>query len=90
MEELISDLKKAERILSEYTGGYSGKHLSAEDFHKDLKERIERLEQGDESVIEDLWIWFAPTCRWDDFVGQIELGERIFQKLNRIKKEASR
>ena len=90
MKELISDLKKAERIVSEYTGGYSGEHLSAEEFHKDLKERIERLEQGDESVIEDLWIWFAPTCQWDDFVGQIELGEKIFQKLNKIKKEASR
>jgi len=85
MESLIVDLKKAEKILSEYSGGYSGKHISAEEFHKDILERIKRLENGDKSVIEDLWIWFAPTCQWDDFVGNIELGERIFQKLDKLK-----
>jgi hypothetical protein len=86
MESLIADLKKAEKILSEYSDGYSGQHLSAEEFHKDIVDRIKRLESGDESVIEDLWIWFAPTCQWDDFVGNIELGERIFQKLDKLKK----
>ena len=90
MKALISDLKKAEMILSQYSGGYSGEHLSAEEFHKDLVDRISKLESGEESVIEDLWIWFAPTCQWDDFVGNIDLGERIFQRLNRIKNKASR
>ncbi len=85
MESLIVDLKKAEKILSEYSGGYSGEHISAEEFHKDILDRIKRLENGDKSVIEDLWIWFAPTCQWDDFVGNIELGERIFQKLDKLK-----
>ncbi len=85
MESLIRNLKKAEKILSEYSGGYSGEHLSAEEFHKDIVDRIKRLESGDKSVIEDLWIWFAPTCQWDDFVGNIELGERIFQKLDKLK-----
>jgi len=86
MELLINDLKKAEKILSEYSGGYSGEHLSAEEFHKDLLDRIKELEKGDENVIEDLWIWFAPTCQWDDFVGDIELGEKIFQQLDKMKK----
>ncbi len=90
MDSLISDLKKAEKILSEYSGGYSGEHLSAEEFHKDLVDRINKLENGDKSVIEDLWIWFAPTCQWDDFVGNIDLGEKIFQRLNRMKNKASR
>ena len=85
MEALIADLKEAEKILSEYSGGYSGEHLSAEEFHKDILDRIKKLESGDESVIEDLWIWFAPTCQWDDFVGNIELGERIFKKLDKLK-----
>jgi hypothetical protein len=85
MEALIADLKEAEKILSEYSGGYSGEHLSAEEFHRDILDRIKKLESGDESVIEDLWIWFAPTCQWDDFVGNIELGERIFQRLNKLK-----
>ena len=90
MSLLITDLKKAEKILSEYSGGYSGEHLSAEDFHSDLVDRIKKLENGDESVIEDLWVWFAPTCQWDDFVGNIDLGGRIFQRLNKIKNKASR
>lgn len=90
MSSLISDLKKAGKILSEYLGGYSGEHLSAEEFHTDLIDRIKKLENGDESVIEDLWIWFAPTCQWDDFVGDIDLGERIFQRLNKIKNNTSR
>lgn len=73
-------------MLSEYSGGYSREHLSAEEFHTDLVDRIKKLESGDESVIEELWIWFAPTCQWDDFVGNIDLGERIFQRLNKMKK----
>ncbi len=90
MSSLITDLKKAEKILSEYSVGYSGKHSSAEEFHTDLVDRIKKLENGDESVIEELWVWFAPTCQWDDFVGEIDLGERIFQQLNKIKNKASR
>lgn len=90
MNDLLSDLKKAEKILAEYSGGYSGEHLSAEEFHKDLIDRISILENGDETVIEDLWRWFAPTCQWDDFVGNVDLGERIFQQLNRLKNKASR
>ena len=90
MHSLITDLKKAERILSEYSGGYSGEHLSTEEFYTDLVDRIKKLVNGDESVIEDLWIWFAPTCQWDDFVGDIDLGETIFQQLDKIKNKASR
>lgn len=84
MKNLLIDLKQAEKIVSEYSGGYSGEHLSAEEFHKDLVDRINKLENGDMSVIEDLWIWFAPTCQWDDFVGDVELGEKIFRQLNRL------
>lgn len=85
MEHLINELKIAEKILSDYSGGYSGKYSSAEEFHSDLVNRIEKLENGDITVIDELWIWFAPTCQWDDFVGNLELGESIFQKLNDIK-----
>ena len=90
VDSLIADLNKAEKILSTRSGGYSGEYLSAEEFHTDLVNRIKKLSDGDESVIEDLWIWFTPTCQWDDFVGNVELGERIFQRLNTIKNQASR
>ena len=45
-----------------------------------------KLEKGDDSVLEDLLIWFAPTCQWDDFVGDVDLGERIYQKIIKLKK----
>lgn len=83
---LIFDLKKAEKILAEYSGGYSGEHFSAEDFRTDFVDRIEKFQKGDESVIDELWLWFAPTCQWDDFVGDVELGNRIFKRLNKLKK----
>lgn len=86
---LIIDLKKAEKILIDYSGGYSGVHLSAEEFHKDLINNIVELENGNTNVIENLWIWFAPTCQWDDFVGDVKLGEKIFQQLNNLKNKAS-
>lgn len=85
IQSLINDLKEAEKILSEYSGGYSGQYISAEEFHKDLKDRIFKLENGNEAVLEDLWIWFAPSCQWDEFVGDAILGERIFQQIIALK-----
>jgi hypothetical protein len=87
MKSLIELLHKAEIELSKWSGGYSAEYLSAEEFHSDLKDRITRLEKGDNSVIEELWVWFAPTCQWDDFVGDVNLGNLIFEKLNEIKKD---
>jgi len=54
MDYLISDLKKAEIFLSKCSGGYSGEYLSAEEFLIDLTDRINKLEKGDKSVLEDL------------------------------------
>ncbi|RZJ98735.1 MAG: hypothetical protein EOO46_24440 [Flavobacterium sp.] len=82
-ESLLKDLKKAADRLSLCTGGYSGTYSSAEEFREDLVDRITKYENGDEAVLEDLRVWFAPTCHWDDLVGDIELGERIYQKIKK-------
>lgn len=82
---LLLDLKIAEHELSQFSGGYSGKFDSAENFHKTLKRAITDFELGDESVINDLWNWFAPTCDWDDLVGDLNLGNRIFERLKELK-----
>lgn len=87
MKAILKYLKQAESNLSNYSGGYSGEFLSAEEFHKKLSISISKLENGDDTVIEELWIWFAPTCAWDDFVGDIELGELIWNKLDKLKKK---
>lgn len=84
-KSLINDLHKALEILSEYSGEYA----SAEKFYCDLRDRVQKLEHGDDSVIAELQTWFTPTCQWDDFVGNISLGEHIFQKINGLKKAGS-
>jgi hypothetical protein len=33
----------------------------------------------------ELWGIFIPTSDWDDTVGDVELGEEIFQRLGKFK-----
>lgn len=86
--ELLDDLHEAEKLLSEYTGGYSGEFLSAEEFHLALIDAIDDIEFGNQTDLTRFWMWFAPTCEWDDFVGEEgeELGNKIFERADRWKK----
>ena len=81
--KLIRELKKACQIVSQYEGGYSGEFLDAREFSAALNEAIKQFEDGDDSCVKNLWLWFAPTTAWDDFVGLegLELGNSIFEKL---------
>lgn len=86
--DLIKDLHEAEKLLSEYSGGYSGAFLAAEEFHAALIDKIDDIEFGNQTDLSELWAWFAPTCAWDDFVGEEGqgLGNRIFARLDRWRK----
>ena len=86
--ELVEDLHKAEKLLAEFKGGYSNHFDSAQDFHSNLVDYIDDIEYGNRIDISELWIWFAPTCDWDDFVGLdgLELGNRIFERVDNWKK----
>ena len=68
--KLIDLLDKAEKLASEFQGGYSGQFLSAEEFHQALCDSINKLKQGDKTQLDKLHIWFLPTSCWDDFVGK--------------------
>jgi len=74
-------------MLSNYSGGYSGEYLSAKEFHEDFKKAIEDYIKGDNSKLELFYIWFAPTCAWDDFVGKEGeyLANEIFEIVNKLK-----
>ncbi len=87
--KLIKELKEAYHLASQYEGGYSGEFLDAKDFSEALKKAIALFESGDDSCAKDLWVWFAPTTAWDDFVGLegMELGNSIFEKLDQYIKE---
>ena len=89
--ELLDDLHKAEKMLSKYEGAYSGEFLSAQEFHEALIDAIDDIEFGNQTDLSRFWIWFAPTKAWDDFVGEegIELGNRIFERVDRWKKANS-
>jgi hypothetical protein len=41
------------------------------------------LEQGDETALDDVFLWFLPTSDWDDLVGEdgMELGNEIVETL---------
>lgn len=81
-KRLIKLLVKAEKMISQYQGGYSHEYLSAQEFHNDLKDAIEVYKNGDNSTLDKFYIWFAPTCQWDDFVGKS--GEKIAYEIFEI------
>ena len=88
IQKLLILLDEAEQLVGQFTGGYSNRFIGAEEFHSALKISIQKLREGETTEIETLWIYFAPTCSWDDFVGLegMELGNEIFELLDAIKK----
>ena len=86
---LIKELKDAYQLVSQSEGGYSGEFLDAKDFAEALNKSIVLFDSGDNSCAKALWLWFAPTTAWDDFVGLegMELGNSIFEKLDKYIKE---
>lgn len=89
--ELLEDLHKAEKLLSESKSGYSNQFNSAEEFQIALEDFIDDIEYGNQIDLSQLWIWFAPTCDWDDLVGKdgAEIGNRIFERVDHWKKHNS-
>ena len=60
-KKLFELLYKAEHLAGQYTGGYSGEFLSAEEFHSALVDSITKLKNGDNSQLDKLYISFLPT-----------------------------
>ena len=86
---LLKLLDKSEKMVSKYEGGYSGEYLSAQEFHTDLKAAITDYRNGNDKKLDLFYIWFAPTCQWDDFVGKEgeSLANEIFEIVNKLKKK---
>lgn len=88
LEHLIKLLNQAEELASQFSGGYSNNFLSAQEFHSTLVESINKLKDGDTDQLNELWIWFAPTCDWDDLIHQKgqDLANKIFPLVTELKK----
>ena len=84
--KLIMLLDWAEMLVGQYSGGYSGQFLSAEEFHHALQESISKFKQGDQSQLNKLHLWCLPTSNWDGFVGKDgeDLGNQITEILSRL------
>ena len=67
LKKLIKDLDEAEIYLSQFSGGYSGNYICSTEVHKDFKEELEKLKNGNTESIKLIYGWFLPTCEWDDF-----------------------
>ena len=87
--ELFDDLESAEKMLAEFSGGYSGKFLFAEEFCIAFKEEVADLIHQNVPDFNQICLWFAPTSIWDDFVGinGMELGNRIYERANKWNNE---
>lgn len=79
MDELLAQLKIAQALASQFTGGYSERFMSAEEFADALGKAISELESGNTAVTDELSLWFLPTGDWDDFVKLegLEMGQRV-------------
>ena len=89
LSQLITNLEKAEKLLSEFHGGYSGEFLSAEEFHKAFLNNLELLKAGRLETLNEFYFWFLPTCHWDDFTNAdgLALGNKIFSSLLEYRKK---
>jgi hypothetical protein len=67
---------------------YSNSFLSAEEFHQALRTSIKSLKEGNLSEISAMWLYFAPTCDWDDLIGKdgMDLANQIFELLSDLEK----
>jgi hypothetical protein len=88
LKRLFKLLDDAEQLAGQFTGGYSDHFFSAEEFHLALKESINKLKAGDTEQLNSIWLWFAPTCDWDDFIHQEgeDLANAIYPLVTELRK----
>lgn len=89
LERLLKLLDNAEKLAGQFTGGYSNNFLSAQEFHTALKDSKNKLKAGDAEQLNELWLWFAPTGDWDDFIHQDgeDLANEIFSLITELRKD---
>ena len=87
LPRLIEDLGKAAgyfRSLGDTTDLFHDE--SGAEFADLVSRLASKLQDGSisDDELKRLWLIFAPTCAWDDFRGDVDLGQRIFDSLQEI------
>jgi len=84
---LIEKLEEAVEITGNCNDNYSDHFSNIDDFYQAMKNALDKIKSGDNSVLNSLTAWFVPSYDWDDFVGDVELGNKIFKLLIKFNKE---
>ena len=86
LSRILNLLDEAEILAGEFSGGYSNRFISAEQFHDALKSSIQNLKSSDLNEIKTLSIYFSPTGSWDDLIGKEgqNLANEIYDLLKSI------
>jgi hypothetical protein len=86
VEKLCSVLMVAAEKLATVEGPIWSSYKSGADIAKFVLECRQAVERGimTASQQHDLWVLFAPTCDWDDVVGEVALANEIFCILDRL------
>ncbi len=79
--KLISKLEIAINIAFHFPG-YNG-----EDFHSKLQYGLGRLNENNFQILNSLILWFTPTFDWDEFRGDSDLREEIYELLIDFQKQ---
>ena len=86
-EKLVALLLKAEKRLraigDEPVWSCYGSGSALADFVARAR-NLHETDVLDHSTLEELWCVFAPTCDWDDVVGDVGLGQAVFESIEKV------
>lgn len=87
---LISLLSEAAEKLAAVEGSIWSSYNTGADIAKFVLECRAAIEAKTLSLPQkrELWGIFAPTCDWDDVVGDCDLGNRVFELVDRLYRRA--
>lgn len=83
--QLLPLLDIAAEKLAARTGPiWSTEYSSGEEIAHFVRECVKSIRAGnlDQDQKQELWTVFAPTCAWDDIVGDVEFGNQVFSMLD--------
>lgn len=90
LAELSRSLELAEsrlRAIGETRISADSRYESATELANFIQATRERIAAGSRirwRTRRELWLIFAPTCDWDDLVGDAELGTRVFESIDAL------
>jgi len=85
--ELIRNLKSAEKLLKEIIKGISDQFASVKKFYSKFVLELEKIKNYNSYDFTEIWLWFAPLSEWDYYTGKkgIALAEKTFTLLDNWK-----